>query len=201
AWAHPRYMLPGIVLVLVAALAAVRALVPRRLFAAIVVLTVAGNLAVTSRLLRPLWADQVRVAVGRLAPDEFLRRHSPLFGFWERANAEVPASGLVLLLEKSPHPYYIERPFVLGSYLEQDMIDYRSVTTPAALAAAARHLNVTHVAVDLDALEGGSDPFEATVARLWRGFLTTECDPPLVRESDYALSALRPELGPTALAS
>ncbi|HUE31173.1 MAG TPA: hypothetical protein VMR79_09860, partial [Verrucomicrobiae bacterium] len=117
AWAHPRYVVPGAALVLVAAVPAARSLLPRRLFAAAVALTLAGNLALTSRLLRPLWPDQVRVATGRLTPAAFLRRNSERFAFWERANAEVPAAGLVLVLEKIPHPYYIERPFVVGSYL------------------------------------------------------------------------------------
>src|SRR2546427_590259 len=87
AWAHPRYVVPGAALVLVAAVPAARALLPRRLFAAAVALTLAGNLALTTRLLQPLWPDQVRVATGRLAPAEFLRRHSERFAFWEPANA------------------------------------------------------------------------------------------------------------------
>src|SRR6184192_3057853 len=201
AWAHPRYVVPGAALLLVAAVPAARALLPRRLFAAAVAFTLAGNLALTTRLLQPLWPDQVRVAAGRLAPAEFLRRHSARFAFWERANAEVPAAGLVLVLEKIPHPYYIERPFVLGSYLEQGLLDYRRLATPAALAAAAHGLGVTHVAIDVAGLEAGGDPFEASVARLWRSFLAEECDPPLVREGGYALYALRAEMGPTALAA
>jgi len=201
AWAHPRYVVPGVALVLVAAVPGARALLRPRLFAAAVALTVAGNLALVTRLLPPLWPDQVRVAAGRLGPDEFLRRHSPRFAFWERANAEVPASGRVLVLEKIPHPYYIERPFVLGSYLEQGLLDYRELSTPEALAAAARGLGVTHVVVDLSGLEVGGDPFEASVARLWRDFVTEACDPPLVRAGDYALYALREDLGPTALAA
>src|SRR5207247_4771437 len=64
AWAHPRYVLPGVVLLLVAAVPAVRVVLHRRLFAAIVTLTVIGNLALTTRLLRPLWPDQMRVAAG-----------------------------------------------------------------------------------------------------------------------------------------
>ena len=201
AWAHPRYVVPGAALLLVAAVPAARALLPRRLFAAAVAFTLAGNLALTTRLLQPLWPDQVRVATGRLAPAEFLRRHSERFAFWERANAELPAAGLVLVLEKIPHPYYIERPFVLGSYLEQGLLDYRRLATPAAVAAAAHDLGVTHVAIDLDGLEAGGDPFEASVARLWRSFVAEECDPPLVREGGYALYPLRTEMGPTALAA
>jgi len=60
---------------------------------------------------------------------------------------------------------------------------------------------VTHVAVDLAGLEAGGDPFEASVGRLWRGFLAEECELPLVREGDYALYTLKQELGPTALAA
>jgi len=201
AWAHPRYVVPGVALVLVAAVPAARTLLRPRVFAAAVALTIAGNLALTARLLQPLWPDQVLVAAGRLAPAEFLRRHSPRFAFWERANAEVPADGLVLVLEKVPHPYYIDRPFVLGSYLEQNLLDYRTLGAPGALGAAVHGLGVTHVAVDLAGLEAGGDPFEASVARLWRAFLAEECDPPLVREGDYALYTLKEELGPTALAA
>src|SRR5207247_9001419 len=98
---------------------------------------------------------------------------------WERANAELPAAGLVLVLEKIPHPYYIERPFVLGSYLEQGLLDYRRLATPAAVAAAAHDLGVTHVAIDLDGLEPGGDPFGPAVARLWRGLVVEECGRPV----------------------
>src|SRR5262245_15019985 len=201
AWAHPRYVLPGVVLLLAASVPAAATVVRRRAFLLVIVLTVAGNLALISRLLPPLWPDQVRVALGRLEPAEFLRRHSPRYAFWERANGEIGPSDLVLVLEKIPHPYYIERPFMLGSYLEQDLLDYRTLGTPDALAAAARRLGVTHVAVDVAGLGAGGDPFEASVVRLWRDLLAEECDAPLVREGDYALYALRPELGPTALAS
>jgi hypothetical protein len=199
AWAHPRYVVPGVALVLAAAVPAALALLPPRLFAAAVALTVAGNLALITRLLRPMWPDQVRVAIGRLAPDEFLRRYSPRFVFWERANAEVPATGLVLVLEKIPHPYYIERPFVLGSYLEQGLVDYREVGTPDTLAGVARGLGVTHVAVDLTGLDAAGDPFEASVARLWRAFIGGECEP-VLRESGYALYALRAVPGASSFA-
>ncbi|HYR95943.1 MAG TPA: hypothetical protein VEM57_04365 [Candidatus Binatus sp.] len=172
-WAHPRYVFPGVVLVLISAVPAARAMLRPRLFTAVVALTIAGHVAVITRLLQPMWPDQVRVALGRLAPEEFLRRHSARFAFWERANAEVPPSGLVLVLEKNPHPYYIERPFMLGSYLEQGMVDYREVATPDALAS---------------------------VARLWRSFLGSECES-VLREGGFGLYALRAGSGATALAS
>src|SRR5581483_7219934 len=97
AWAHPRYVLPGVALVLAASVPAARTLLRPRAFVALLALTVAGNVALTSRLLRPMWPDQVRVAVGRLAPVDFLRRYSPRFAFWERANPAVGDDGLVLV--------------------------------------------------------------------------------------------------------
>jgi 4-amino-4-deoxy-L-arabinose transferase-like glycosyltransferase len=195
AWAHPRYVVPGVILLLAATVPAARALLGPRPFVAAVALTIAGNLALTSRLLRPLWPDQARVALGRLAPVDFLRRHSDRFAFWERANAAVPPGGSVLVLEKIPHPYYIERPFVLGSYLEQGMIDYRTVNDPQVLAEAVRGLGVTHVALEVSALDAAGDPFEAAVGKLWRAYIAAQGDL-VLREQGYALYALRP---PTAV--
>jgi hypothetical protein len=79
----------------------------------------------------------------------------------------------VLVLEKIPHPYFIERPFVLGSYLEQTLIDYRTIASAAALREAALALGVTHVAIDQGGLAARADPFEARVTRLWRDFAGT----------------------------
>src|SRR5437773_9647280 len=151
AWAHPRYVLPGVALLLAATVPAASTLLGRRLAAAVVALTIAGNLTLIGRYLGTLWPDQLRVAVGRLAPEEFLRRYSPRYAFWERANVAVPPAGRVLVLEKIPHPYYIERPFVLASYLEQGLIDYRTIDSAAALAETAPRPGVSHVAVDLSA--------------------------------------------------
>ena len=190
AWAHPRYVLPGVALVLAATVPAASMLLGRRLAAAVVAITIAGNLMLIGRYLGTLWPDQARVAVGRLAPDKFLRRYSPRYAFWERANGAVPPTGRVLVLEKIPHPYYIERPFVLASYLEQNVIDYRAIHSAGAFAEAARGLGVTHVAVDVSAFTAAGDPFEATVGRLWRAFVTGECDP-VLRQGEYGLYALR----------
>ena len=77
------------------------------------------------------------VTAGGLIVSGALRRRQDLSDACAGYLPDLLRSGLVLLLEKSPHPYYIERPFVLGSYLEQGMIDYRTVSTPAAVAAAA----------------------------------------------------------------
>ncbi len=196
AWAHPRYVVPGVVLILMATVPAARAFLGARLFPVVVALTVVGNVALASRLLRPMWPDQLRVVLGRLAPKEFLRRDAPHYVFWERTNGTVPATGRILVLEKIPRPYYLERPYVLGSYLEQGLIDYRVVSTPEALAVTAADLGVTHVAVDLSALDAAGDPFEASVARLWRAFVGSACEP-VLRDGDYGLFALRP---PTAYA-
>ncbi|MFN8545927.1 MAG: glycosyltransferase family 39 protein [Candidatus Binatia bacterium] len=198
AWAHPRYVLPGLALLLVACVAAAACVVGRRGFALLVALTVAGNLAVTSRLLSPLWPDQARVALGRLGPTEFLRRHSERFAFWERANAAVPRDGRVLVLEKIPHPYYIDRPFVLGSYLEQGLIDYRQLDSPAAVAGAARLLGITHVALDVEGLDAAGDPFEAQVMRLWRALVSEECDP-VLRAGGFGLYRIRTPTGVAAI--
>jgi len=192
AWAHPRYVFPGVVLLLVASVPAARALLGRRAFAVLVGLAVLGNVALTGRLLKPLWPDQLRVAVGRLDPHEFLRRHSDRYEFWEEANAAVGPADRLLVLEKVPHPYYIERPYVLGSYLEQGLLDYRTLDTPERLVAAAHTLGITHVTVDTAALDAKGDPFEAEVSRLWRAFLDDACTPVLSR-SGFALYALRPQ--------
>jgi hypothetical protein len=191
AWAHPRYVFPGVVLLVVAVVPAAQALLGRRGFTALVALAVLGNVALTSRLLKPLWPDQLRVALGRLDPNTFLRRHSERYDFWERANAAVTPADRVLVLEKIPHPYYIERPYVLGSYLEQGLLDYRVLDTPERLVAAAHGLGITHVTVDLAALDAKGDPFEAEVSRLWRAFIDDACTP-VLRRGGFALYTLRP---------
>lgn len=190
AWAHPRYVLPGVMLLLVAAVAGARELCGRRAFRLVVALTVLSNIVVASRLLRPLWPDQVRVALGRISPQTFLERHSDRYVFWERANASMGPADRVLVLEKIPHPYYIERPFLLASYLEQGLIDYRMLESADALAGAAQLLGVTHVAVDVEGLDAARDPFEARVTRLWRSFLAEQCVP-VLRAGGFGLYALK----------
>jgi hypothetical protein len=189
AWAHPRYVLPGTALALAAATPAARALCGRRVLAAVVAFTVAGNLALVSRMLRPMWPDQVRVALGRMSPEAFLTAYSDRYVFWHRANQAIPPSGRVLVLEKIPHPYYIERPFVLLSYLEQGLVDYRTVRTASALDAAARRLGATYVAVDEEGLHAAGDPFESQVTALWRDYVAGMGEP-VLRAGGYALYAL-----------
>jgi 4-amino-4-deoxy-L-arabinose transferase-like glycosyltransferase len=189
AWAHPRYVLPALALWVAAGVAGARRVLGRRGWALVVAVTVAGQLVVTSRLLPPLWPDQVRVATGRMTREAFLERHSWRFRFWRRASAVVPPDGLVLVLEKIPHPYFIERPFVLGSYLEQTLIDYRTIGSAAALRETALALGVTHVAIDVAGLAAGADPFEARVSALWRDFAGS-LGPAAVQADGHALFAL-----------
>jgi 4-amino-4-deoxy-L-arabinose transferase-like glycosyltransferase len=186
AWAHPRYVLPGVALALAAATPAARALCGRRVFAAVVALTIAGNLVLITRMFRPMWPDQVRVALGRMAPDAFLGKFADRWVFWHQANDQVPATGRVVVLEKIPHPYYIDRPFALLSYLEQGLVDYRQVQTVPALDAAIRGLDATHVAVEEDGLQAAADPFEAQTTALWRAYVA-QLGPPVLRAGGYAL--------------
>lgn len=194
AWAHPRYVLPGVVLCLAAAVAGCQALCGERGLRVVAMLTIVGNLVLTSTVMRAAWADQLRVAVGSLDDDAYLRKHSDRFAFWERANAVIPADGRVAVLAKIPHPYEIERPFVLLSFLEQGLFDYRTAKTPADLAHELADLHATHVAVDVAALDEQGDPFEVQVEGLWRGFVA-EQGPPLVEDRGWALYALVPPAG------
>jgi len=191
AWAHPRYVLPGVALALAATVPAAHALTGRRLFTAVIAFTIAGNLALVTRLLKPMWPDQVRVALGRMTPDAFLAKYSDRYVFWREANKAIPPTGKVAVLEKIPHPYYIERPFVLMSYLEQGMVDYRHTTTPAALYDVMHQLGVTHVAVEETDLQAAEDPFETKVTTLWRHFVAGLGLPEL-RAGGYALYPLDP---------
>lgn len=192
AWAHPRYVLPGVSLALAAAVPAARALCGRRVFAAVVAVTIAGNVVLITRMFRPLWPDQVRVALGRLDPDTFRGRFADRWVFWHQANPMIPRDGRAVVLEKIPHPYYIDVPFVLLSYLEQGMVDYRRVDTVPALDAAIRSLGGTYVVVEENGLNAAADPFEAQVTALWRAYVAT-LGQPVLRAGGYAMYALPPE--------
>jgi hypothetical protein len=189
AWAHPRYVLPGTAVVLVAAAAGAQALAGRRILPWIVGFTVLGNVALTTRMLRPMWPDQVRVAFHRLSPDTFLARYSDRYVFWHEANRAVPASGRVAVLEKIPHPYYIDRPFVLLSYLEQGLVDFRVASTPDAVLRRMRELGASHVAVDVKGLDAAADPFEREVTTLWRA-VVARLGEPVLSKGGYALYVL-----------
>lgn len=196
AWAHPRYVLPGVMLALVAAIPAGQAVCGRRVFAALVAVTVAGNLVlVATRVARPMWPDQVRVALGRMDDATYLRRWSPRWVFWNEANAAIPPGGTVVVLEKIPHPYYIARPFVLLSYLEQGLVDYRALPSADALVSEIRRLGAGWVAVDVDGLQAREDPYEERVTGIWRD-LVARSGPPVVEAGGFALYAL--PAGPAA---
>ena len=189
AWAHPRYVFVGIALAFAAAIPAARALCGRRVFAVALGLTLAGNLALLTRMQRAMWFDQVRVALGRMTADAFLARYEDRWVFWQQANRAIPPVGRVVVLEKIPHPYYIERPFVLLSYLEQGLVDYRRIDTVSALDAALHQLGASHVVVDEHGLEAADDPFEARVTALWRAFVA-QLGAPVVHAGGYALYRL-----------
>src|SRR6185436_14564742 len=107
------------------AVPAARALCGRRAFALVMAVTLAGNVALITRMFRPLWPDQVRVALGRMTPAAFLDKYADRWVFWHQANPVVTPNGRAVLLEKIPHPYFIDVPFAMLSYLEQGMVDYR----------------------------------------------------------------------------
>jgi 4-amino-4-deoxy-L-arabinose transferase-like glycosyltransferase len=196
AWAHPRYVLPGTALVLAASAAGAQTLAGRRWLPWLAALTVAGNVVLTTRMLRPVWPDQVRVALHRLSPDTFLTRYSDRWVFWREANHAVPPDGRVAVLEKIPHPYYIDRPFVLLSYLEQGMVDFRVTDTPDAVVRRMRELGATHVAVDVKGLDAAADPFEQTVTTLWQG-VVRELGTPVLSKGGYALYTIPATAGAT----
>ncbi len=104
----------------------------------------------------------------------------------------VPATSRVAVLEKIPHPYYIDRPFVLLSYLEQGMVDFRTVDTPDKILAELHRLGATHVAVDVKGLDADADPFEKQVTALWRATVA-RLGTPSLSAGGYALYDLPAE--------
>jgi hypothetical protein len=188
AWAHPRYVFSGVVLVLAACVAGARAL-GGRWFPAVIAATLVGQLAVTSRLVVGEFPDRLRTVTGQMTREAFLERHSARFRFWRRACPVVGTAGLVMVLEKIPHPYFIECPFVLASYLEQARIDYRTIPDAGRLAAAATELGVTHVAVARADLGRHADPYEAHATAVWRDW-TASLGTPSLEVGGYVLYAV-----------
>jgi hypothetical protein len=189
AWPHPRYVLPGVALCMAAALAGARELLGRRGFQWLLIGTIAGNLALTAKLLT-VWPDQVRVLAGRMSTETFMAKYSPRWDFWHAANPVVSDRGRVLVLGKIIHPYDIDVPFVMASMLEQAWLDYRRTTTVEAFTQIVRGLSVSHVAVDLEQLTAAGDPYEAQVGGLWSEFVRTECDL-IFERAGFGLYALR----------
>jgi len=194
AWAHPRYVLPGLVLLGAAGLGGLVRLFDRRLVAFVAATTVLGQMVVTARLAERTWVDDVAVAVGRLAPSAYLTRHSDRYRFWHGVGTTVPADTTILVLGKIPHPYFIEQPYVLGSYLEQGLIDYRAMDEPVELVALAHRLGVGAIVFETDDLARRADPYEAQVTDLWRR-LRTMLGAPILREGSRELYAVPAEVG------
>jgi len=193
AWAHPRYVFPGIVLASAVAVAGAGALAGRWA-GPLVAVTLAGHLAVTGRLALPEFGQQVRAAAGLVSREQFLDRQSPRYRFWHQACSVIGTRGLALVLEKIPHPYFMNCPFVLASYLEQQLVDYRSIATAAELEAAARRLGATHVVVSQADLDRHADAYEARVTALWRAWVGGLGAPQLEQDA-YALYVLPPAGG------
>ncbi len=171
-WAHPRYVHPALPLLLIVAVHALRTLagggaLARRAALAVLVLTALGQGATALRVVAPLAPDSLRVALGRLSEDAFLRRYERRYPLWDLVNREVPADGNVLILAMIPHPYHLQRPFTLASPLEQGAIDYRRLATVDDLAAALVPYGVTHVVREPEEEKAAANPVGGRVTRLW----------------------------------
>ena len=197
-WPHPRYVHPALPLLLVVAVCGADALrafggLAARAVTALLALTVLGQAALGARVLAPLWPDSLRVAVGRLSPEEFLRRHEHRYALYALANARVPADGNVLVLAMIPHPYHLERSFTLASPLEQGTIDYRTITGVDDLVTALERFGVTHVIREREREKPAANPIGERVTRLWDDLLA-RCEE--IGESEGgALYRLRPTGG------
>lgn len=176
-WAHPRYIHPALVLLLIAtveATARLRALGPAaaRGVTAVLVATVLVQTALTARVLAPLWPDSARVALGRMTPDAFLRKNERHYALASLVRAHVPPNGNVLLLGMIPHPYYyVGRPFTLASPLEQGAIDYRSIANVDDFVNAIRRYGVTYVVREDEPDKRAANPVGERVLRLWDDLL------------------------------
>ncbi len=172
-WAHPRYVHPALILLLVvgvAATARLRAYGPRaaRAVTALLAATVLVQTALSVRVLAPLWPDSARVAFGRMSRDAFLRRNERHYALATLVHEQVPPDGNVLVLGMIPHPYYyVGRRFTLASPLEQGAIDYWRMQTLDEFLAAIRAFGVTHVVRETDPDKRATNPVGARVLQLW----------------------------------
>jgi hypothetical protein len=173
-WAHPRYIHPALTLLLVVAVHAVwsiRDAAPRvrRAVVAVLALTVAGQAFTALRVVAPHVPDSVRVATGRRSEDAFLRRYERRYPLWDLVNREVPPSGNVLILAMIPHPYHLNRHFILASPLEQGAIDYRRLNTVEDFSRELERFGVTHVVREPEEGKAGGaeNPVGERVTRLW----------------------------------
>jgi hypothetical protein len=171
-WAHPRYVHPTLPLFLLVAVQALWTLgqagrVARHAAVALLALTAAVQSVTALRVMAPLVPDGLRVAVGRMSEDAFLRRYERRYPLWDLVNRELPAGGNVLILAMISHPYHITRPFTLASPLEQGAIDYRGLTTVDELTAALAPFGVTHVVREPEEEKAAANPIGDRVTRLW----------------------------------
>jgi len=176
-WAHPRYVHPALALLLLVAVAVAercRAYGPlaSRAVTVLLVVTVLGQAALAARVMAPLFPDSLRVAIGRMSADAFLRRHEPRYPLASLVQAAVPDDGNVLVLGMIPHPYYyVGRRFTLASPLEQGAIDYRRIETVDEFVAVVQRFGVTHVVREVDPNKRAVNPVGERVPRLWDGLL------------------------------
>ena len=176
-WAHPRYVHPTLALLLVVAVEAcarVRTYGPRaaRAVTALLAATVLLQIALSLRVVAPLWPDSARAAFGRMTPDAFLRRNERHYALASLVHAEVPPDGNVLVLGMIPHPYYyVGRPFTLASPLEQGAIDYRRMQTLDDFLTAVRRFGITHVVREVEPDRRAVNPVGDHVLQLWDALL------------------------------
>ena len=178
-WAHPRYVHPALVLLLLVAVAVAercRAYGPgaSRAITALLAATALGQAALAMRVMAPLFPDSARVALGRMSADAFLHRHEPRYSLASLVQVTVPDDGNVLVLGMIPHPYYylyLGRRFTLASPLEQGAIDYRRIETVDEFMAVVQRFGVTHVVREADPAKAAVNPIGERVPRLWDGLL------------------------------
>jgi hypothetical protein len=170
-WAHPRYVHPTLPLLLVVAVQALCTIgaLPgaRRVVTAVLAGTVLWQAATALRVVAPLAPDSLRVALGRMSEDAFLRRYERRYPLWDLVNREVPPTGNVLILAMIPHPYHVLRPFTLASPLEQGAIDYRRLATVDDLMVALAPFGVTHVVREPEEDKAADNPVGERVTHLW----------------------------------
>jgi 4-amino-4-deoxy-L-arabinose transferase-like glycosyltransferase len=197
-WAHPRYVHPALILLLVVAVEVTAALreygawAPRAV-TALLAATVLVQTALSLRVIAPLWPDSARVALGRMTPDAFLRRNDRRYALASLVHAQVPPDGHLLVLGMIPHPYYyVGRSFVLASPLEQGAIDYWRMQTVDEFVAAIRRLGITHVVRETEPDKPAVNPVGDRVLRMWDALLARS---EKVGDSDGgALYRLAPDL-------
>jgi hypothetical protein len=91
-------------------------------------------------------AQFARVVLGLESRDSFLRDNTWYYDDLQWANRNLPRDAYVLLFPR--HGYYLDRPYIVGSTIEQALIDYSAIHTPRELWQQWHGLGITHVIVD-----------------------------------------------------